>query len=152
MATDVLELQAPTESDAALAREARRQLDSYLKEKHDLQPRIALDEAGGAAVALPRAVLQVLRFALAQMEKGNAVTFVPAAAELTTQEAANLLNVPPPFLVQLLKTGALAHHQVGTSLRVLLRDLLEYKRKITAERLAALEELVQDGQDLDMGY
>lgn len=89
---------------------------------------------------------------LEQMSRGNAVTFIPIHAELTTQQAADVLNVSRPFLIKLIEEGVLKHRKVGTHRRIRYDDLMTYKHDIDNKRLKALEELVNQAQDLDMGY
>jgi excisionase family DNA binding protein len=89
---------------------------------------------------------------LTELAKGNAVTLMPHHAELTTQEAADLLNVSRPYLVGLLDSGQLPHHKVGTHRRVRFSDLMTFKRRRDAESELALRELTALSQDLKLGY
>jgi len=86
------------------------------------------------------------------MAQGNAVTIIPVHAELTTQQAAEILNVSRPFVIKLIEERTLPCKMVGTHRRVLFSDLMNYKRKMDADRLKVLEELAAQAQELGMGY
>jgi excisionase family DNA binding protein len=103
-------------------------------------------------LAIPAGAVRLLLNILTQMSEGNAVTLIPINAELTSQEAADLLHVSRPFLVRLLEQGDIPYHKVGTHRRIKLTDLLAYKKKMEAESLKAREELTREAQELDMGY
>jgi excisionase family DNA binding protein len=145
----------PTEEEAMLARSSSQRLTAYL---HDRRPqrtiRIMKDSGMGEedAIAIPASAFDLLIEVLTQMAQGNAVTIVPLHAELTTQEAADILNVSRPYFVELLETGKIPFRKVGTRRRVLCEDVLNYKKGIDSQRAKILEELAAQAQELNMGY
>ncbi|HZU36889.1 MAG TPA: helix-turn-helix domain-containing protein [Gemmataceae bacterium] len=143
---------APTEADAQLARESSRKLAAHKLSKRASVRIQVLGDHEPEMVALPASALRLLQHILTEMAQGNAVTLIPIHAELSTQQAADLLNVSRPFLVGLLESGQIPYRKVGTHRRVLFRDVMAYKQKNDAERLKALEELAAQAQELNMGY
>ena len=140
----------PTEEVSALAADASRRLFRLIGANHRETCVVRFESAPEEPVVLPAAAVRLLGALLAELAKGNAVTLMPHHAELTTQEAANLLNVSRPFLVDLLETGQLPHHKVGTHRRVRFSDLMTYKRRRDAESEAALSELAALSQELKL--
>jgi excisionase family DNA binding protein len=102
---------------------------------------------GDRTMILPGALYEVLLEAARQLAQGNAVSIIPVARELTTQEAAAILNVSRPHVVSLLETGKIPFHKVGTHRRIQLRDLLAFKQVRDRERRAALQAMVDEAQD-----
>ena len=121
----------PNETEATLARETSRQLAASLGEQTEY--RIQLLE-NGQVLTVPAAAMRLLVYVLSEMANGNAVTVIPVHAELSTQQAADLLNVSRPFLVRLLEDGKIPFHKVGTHRLVRFSDLVEYKSRIDTQK------------------
>jgi excisionase family DNA binding protein len=138
----------PSEKDARLATESSRRL-AKIRPGSGEGVRVSLN---GEELVLPRAVFSLLSNILTEMSSGNAVTIIPIHAELTTQEAADFLNVSRPHLVSLLESKAIPFSKVGTHRRIKFMDLREYKERKEAEREKALAELADQAQELKMGY
>src|SRR5712671_4385638 len=146
---DTFETVAPTEADAKLARESSRRLATRKLGKRS-SVRIQVLDGGDAAetVVVPASALRVLVHALTEMAQGNAVTLIPVHAELTTQQAADLLNVSRPYLVKLLDEGKIPCRSVGKYRRVRFDDLMAYKRKDDEARAKVLDQLTAEAQEL----
>lgn len=156
MATQSFHYQEPTmpsDSEVELARNCSRVLAGLnLKKTKTINISLETGKHHHSSVTLPLSAFKLLVNILIQMAEGNAVTLIPVHAELTTQEAANLLNVSRPFLIRLLEEKKIPFRKVGTRRRVLFQDLINYKEKIDASRRKTLDELAQEAQELDMGY
>jgi excisionase family DNA binding protein len=143
----------PTAADTRMAQESSRLLAKMLgARKKRLRLRIQPDDATGEAISIPPAAVRLLGGILNEMAKGNAVTLLPLHAELTTQQAADLLSVSRPFLIEQLDKGILPFRKVGTHRRILLQDVMAHKQAMDRGRLKALEELSALDQELRLGY
>lgn len=107
-----------------------------------------IDGSSRATVKLPAIAARLLVRILDEMGRGNAVTLVPVRAELTTQEAADMLGISRPSLIQLLEEGKMEYRRVGTHRRVRFDALMKYRRQADAARRAALAELAAYDQEL----
>lgn len=139
----------PTESDASLAKETSRLLAPRVRSSAPLSFRV-LDAAKGETLRIPAPAAKMLVRILEEMARGNAVTLIPVHAELTTQEAADLLTISRPSLIQLLDEGKIEYRKVGTHRRVRFESLMDYKRKADAARRAALAELATYDQEIEI--
>ena len=137
----------PTAEETQISKESSRILAAHIS--HD-SLRLKIVEADGSeeTATIPAMAYRLLVDILTQMSQGNAVTIIPIHAELTTQEAADLINVSRPFLIKQMELGEIPHHKVGSHRRVRFTDLMEYKKNIDAARNKVLTELVEESQKL----
>jgi excisionase family DNA binding protein len=153
MSTYTPSLSLPTDEEVTLARESSRLLATYLQTQAETQQIEIFDDKGTShAVCVPVSAPRLLVDILTEIGEGNAVSIIPIHAELTTQEAADVLNVSRPFLVQLLEQGEIPFHKIGTHRRIRYQDLITYKERIDSERNKALDALAKQAQRLKMGY
>ncbi len=145
-----IETALPSEAEATLAEHSSRALAAFVNSKKN--PEILIKEGKKQEqVEIPAAAFRLLVDILTQMSEGNAVTLVPIQHELSTQEAADLLNVSRPYFVNLLEENKIPHRKVGSKRRILAKDVLTYKTKIDEARLKTLAELTEETQKL-IGY
>lgn len=139
----------PQDEDAQLSRESSRILAPHI---NSAARHIKIIEPDGTeqSALIPAAAYRLLVDVLTQMAQGNAVTLIPIHAELTTQEAADLLNVSRPYLIKQIEAGAIPYHKIGRHRRIRFEDLMAYKQQVDAARSQALDELVAESQALGL--
>jgi excisionase family DNA binding protein len=128
----------PNNNDITIAKESSRALASLLSNKATSRDLQLSDLQGTNKIAIPNAASNILLDILTQMSMGNAVTVIPLHAELTTQEAADILKVSRPFIIKLLKDGQIPYKMVGTRRKILFLDLMVYKDTMYRARLGTL--------------
>jgi excisionase family DNA binding protein len=147
-----LEPVRPGEPDVAAAVAALPQVRQYLaRHPGDSPLRLRVDDDQGEEIlTVPRAAVELLARVLAQMAAGHGVSVVPFHAELTTQQAADLLNVSRPFVIGLLNAGALEYRLVGTHRRIRAQAVLDYLRVDDQRRRQAADELTVLNQEMGL--
>jgi len=134
-----------------MARVSGQILSQFAQQKRPLTLRVR--EAGqDKPLQLPTGAVALLMEILEAMAAGRGVTLIPENAELTTVQAADVLNVSRPFLIKLLDENALPHRKVGKHRRIRMEDVMSYKSKIDREREAVLDQLAREAQEQEMGY
>lgn len=150
MATLLEEPVTPSEEDVKLARQSSRSLTAFTG--HRITCTIKTKDGEPVEIELPAAAVGVLSQMLTQMADGKAVVLMPINAQLTTQQAADILGVSRPFLTAQMKSGKLPFQKIGTHRRIAFADLMQYKQKMAAESNAAMDKLVAEAQELNLGY
>jgi excisionase family DNA binding protein len=152
---DDSDLVEPNETLSGAAAEAVGGLAALLPRGSRRGKTIAIRAQGPdrrAAVAVPIEAFELFVRLLRELANGNAVTIMPVRAELTTQQAADLLGVSRPYLVKLLGDKRIPYRMVGTRRRIRSRDLMAFKRRDDAERKKVADDLAAEAQKLGLDY
>lgn len=142
-------LRMPTPEETALALESSRLLSACVRRGESARLRLIDDHTD---LTVPVSAVRMLVDILEQMAQGNAVSLVPVQAELTTQQAADLLNVSRPFLVKQLEAGAIPFHKVGRHRRMRFADVMAYRERLERQGTEAADALAAQAQELGLGY
>lgn len=146
MTTAVLErepVSAPDTEQPALSR-----IDILLE--REAEGTAFLVDPTGESIELPKTLYQILRQVVHHLTHEEAVSIVPVGKELTTQQAADLLNVSRPYLIQLLEHDEIPYRRVGTHRRIQFGDLMAYKHQRDQERRSGLRQLTRMSQQLGL--
>lgn len=138
----------PTKTDMELARIAQRCIMEALDRSKAVKIRLESETGDMPPIELPPASLRLIGQLLGLMSEGKPFTLMPEKQELTTVEAANILNVSRPFLIKEIDAGRIKHRMVGSHRRMLLADLMEYAKQMQTTREAALDDLSQLSSEL----
>ena len=136
----------PSPSDRKLATAALPKIHRSRKARGTLQI------GSGPQAEIPASAVGLLKDILRAMADGQTVTLIPGNTELTTQQAADLLNVSRPYLVKLLDEGRVPSRKVGSHRRVRFEDLMAYRQKLDEQSAKALTALAEEAQKLGLGY
>ena len=146
----------PEREEAERAARAAELIQAYLTGHSDTVASLQLCPADQPSdpqvIPLPAPALRLLNEILVELANGHAVTVAAPHRELTTQQAADLLNVSRPYLVGLLENRAIPFRRVGNRRRVRLTDILTYRRREELERQRILDELTAEAEHLGIEY
>jgi excisionase family DNA binding protein len=138
----------PSEQDELV--ELREQLARIAGQRR--RPVARLVSPDGVEVEIPASAFAALQAIVRDMAQGLTITLIPHDRELTTKEAADILNVSRPFLVKVLDRGDLPYHRVGTHRRLRVEDVLAYRELRAKRRREKLRELTELSEQLEGGY
>ena len=136
------------EQDAELARKSSDAITHFVGPNEEpLRLRLEDPQTGAEVEAtVPRVIVHLIAEALAQMAGGKSVSLILQEAEISTQQAAELLGVSRPYFVKLLEQGEIPYRKVGEQRRVRYNDLLAYSRTYQHKATAALDEMTAQAQ------
>ncbi|MBT2515769.1 helix-turn-helix domain-containing protein [Arthrobacter sp. ISL-30] len=133
-----------------MPREALKTLRRAVEAHADPQQPVEMKVTDGGNLEMPRVAADLMMLILGKMAAGQGVTIVPMNAELTTQQAADILNVSRPYLVRLLESQEIKYRKVGTHRRVLAESLYDYQRRTSLTQKDAADELSALSQDMGL--
>jgi excisionase family DNA binding protein len=139
-----------SDHDSELFAQASRLMSEALVRSRVRRVALVEEKADGsdfARLEIPSATLRLLSQVLALMARQQNFVLYPESSELTTKQAAELLGVSRPFLIGVLESGAIPHRKVGRHRRVLMKDVLSYKKTMQVDRRGALDQLVKASED-----
>lgn len=137
----------PTKKDR---REAKSVLE-LIQAQSEIKPQLIYRSNGEEKELSPK-IIEMLDFILENMSEGKAVSIVPTDQEVTTQMAADMLNVSRPYVVKLLEEGELPYRKVGRHRRIKLRDVQHYDKKMQKIQQESLDELAKLSQEMGLDY
>ena len=142
--------QLPRAAETTAADEALKRLKHHLATHADASVVTLRVDDDADTLVVPREAAELFARVLAHMAAGEGVTVLPSHAELTTQQAADMLNVSRPYLIKLLECGAIDYRLVGKHRRVPLESLVAYKREDDRKRRGAADELSSLTQEMGL--
>lgn len=146
---EALRVLPPSESDADLARTASSKIIPFVRTQQPQSVHLTFTD-GQESIVLPAGSLAMFQSILEAMAAGHGVMVSPQHAELTTMEAADILNVSRPYLIGILDKKEIPFRLVGRHRRIRLDDILEYKERIDREREAILDQMVREAEELGL--
>ena len=135
--------------ESTIAHESSIVLARHVQKGKNLKLHVA-DGMPDEVIVLPAPVVALLLGTLRMMAKGLGVALTPLHSELTTRQAADILNVSRPFLVKLLESGDIPFHKVGRHRRIRREDVMNYKQKLRRDREAILDKMVAEAQEMGL--
>lgn len=147
--TDQIIPDLPNEQEVELARSTGRKIAAIIGQGDSAKLYV---HDGDDRFQIPMSAMKLLADILNEMAQGNAFAIMPVGYMLTTQQAADLMNVSRPYFVKLLENGEIPFTRAGRHRRVKHGDLVAYMRKKDSESSEAMSELAKQAQELGMGY
>jgi len=139
--------------DQRIALRSMTRLKGVLRKLHEATPGVTIKiQESDESITIPKKALSLLMTILSNMSEGKSITIIPTDSEVSTQQAADMLNVSRPHLIKLLENNTIPFKKVGSHRRILLRDLVSYEKSLQRTREEKLKFLSAQAQKLNLGY
>jgi excisionase family DNA binding protein len=147
-------LQPPdmTPEEVEMARLAQRFIVESLDHSRAASITLTSETGDAPSVSVPTKTLRFIADVLGLLSERQPVVFVPAKRELSTVQAAHMLNVSRPFVIKEIEDGRLKHRKVGSHRRIAIEDLLEYAKVMRSQQRSALDRLADNAAELGLDY
>jgi len=139
---ELIDIRRPTKEEQRAARESYEALVSSIEQLRTEMPEIEIEETEDK-IRIPINALRFLASILKEISRGNPVSIVPIATEITTQAAAELLGCSRPHIVKLLEEGKIPYTTVGKHRRIKYEDLVTFKKEMKSRQRSKIQELMQ---------
>lgn len=141
-----IKLRKPTKYEQQMAKQSCTSLFSAMEQIKNDYAEIEIEETG-AKIVVPIKALKMLGEILKAMSKGNPITIVPQATEVTTQMASEILGCSRPYIVKLLEEGKIDYTKIGKHRRIKYEDIVNYKRRTKEEQKALLIDIMNSDEE-----
>lgn len=128
-----------------------KEISNKLRTVSTSSVKIKIQETG-EFITIPKKAISMLISILSNMSEGKSISIIPTDSEMSTQQAADLLNVSRPHLIKLLENNTIPFKKVGSHRRILLRDLVSYEKALLKVREEKLKFISEQAQELNLGY
>jgi len=139
---ELIDIRKPTKEEQRAARESYEALASSIEQLHTEMPEIEIDETE-EKIRIPLSALRLLAKILKEIGRGNPISIVPIATEMTTQAASELLGCSRPYFVKLLEEGKIPYTKIGKHRRIKYEDVVTFRKKMKARQRNKIQELMQ---------
>ena len=139
---ELIDIRRPTKEEQRAAGESYEAVVSSIEQLRTEMPEIEIEETEDK-IRIPINALRFLASILKEISRGNPVSIVPIATEITTQAAAELLGCSRPHIVKLLEEGKIPYTTVGKHRRIKYEDLVTFKKEMKSRQRSKIQELMQ---------
>lgn len=139
---ELIDIKKPTKEEQRAARESYEALASSIEQLHSENPEIEIEETE-EKIRIPISALKFLAKILKEISRGNPISIVPIATEITTQAAAEFLGCSRPHLVRLLEEGKIPFTKVGKHRRIKYEDIIKFKQEMKSKQRNKIQELMK---------